>query len=277
MTLRIAAETLAAIDKIIESKQGKGFRRHLGASLIGRPCARQLWYVFRWAKGSQHSARLLRLFDRGNLEEERFVKWLRNSGIHVVDRDPVTGDQIQIEDHNGHFGGSLDAMLFDVPEFRMKWVLGEFKTHSDKYFKAVKKNGVKNEKEEHYAQMQVYMYKAELEHALYFAINKNDDDLYIEIIELDVPYALRMLDKAGKIISVDYPPERISETPGYYICRMCDYSDTCHFNAPKAMNCRTCVNSEPIENSGWICNLYSYNLSEHDQRRGCKSHTPIPE
>jgi hypothetical protein len=273
----LAVKTLAAIDQHIAAKQGKGFRRHLGASVIGRPCARQLWYIFRWGKGSRHSARLLRLFDRGNLEEARFVKWLRDCGIHVVDRDPVTGDQIRIEDHDGHFGGSLDATLFDTPEFPLMWVLGEFKTHSDKYFKAVKKNGVKKEKEEHYAQMQVYMNKMELLFGMYFAVNKNDDDLHIEIIEYDRPYAERMLDRAGKIIDTDVPPDRISESPGWYQCNFCDYKQICHFGEAKERNCRTCVSSVAIEKAQWLCTKYTHILSESEQRRGCQSYTPIPE
>ena len=40
--------TLTAIYADYEARQGDGFRDHLGASIIGKSCARALWYDFRW-------------------------------------------------------------------------------------------------------------------------------------------------------------------------------------------------------------------------------------
>jgi hypothetical protein len=48
-------------------------RPHLGASLIGKECARQLWYTFRWVSSTSHRGQLLRLFRTGHLEEARMV------------------------------------------------------------------------------------------------------------------------------------------------------------------------------------------------------------
>ena len=58
--------TLDAIYNAYEASQGDGFRDHLGASLIGKACARALWYDFRWVTPSWHSGRLLRLFETGH-------------------------------------------------------------------------------------------------------------------------------------------------------------------------------------------------------------------
>ena len=44
-------------------------RGRLGASIIGRPCARQLWYSFRNLFDRTFSGRILRLFETGHLEE----------------------------------------------------------------------------------------------------------------------------------------------------------------------------------------------------------------
>lgn len=275
--MKYSSKTHAVVDANIELRQGHGFRRHLGASVIGRPCPRQLWYIFRWAKKVRHKARVLRLFGRGNREEPQFVSWLRKSGVHVLDTNPETGEQFRVEDHNGHFGGSLDAKLFDTPDFPGIWVLGEFKTHNDKSFKEVKKKGVQKAKEEHWIQMQIYMHYEEMPAALYFAVNKNDDDLYVPTVEYDASVADRYIDRAYKIIYAETPPERISESPGWYICKWCDYSDICHHSKAKAMNCRTCVHSAPIENAQWLCRKYDYVLAEDEQRRGCLDHTSIPE
>jgi hypothetical protein len=266
------------IDRIIEERQSSGFRNHLGASIIGRECARQVWYTFRWFKKVRHAARLLRLFDRGNLEEERFIKWLKQAGVEVLALDPETGKQIRIEDHNGHFGGSLDAMLRDVPGWPRhdEWVLGEFKTYNDKQFQELKKKKVKKAKSEHYGQMQVYMHKKDLPAAFYFAINKNDDEVYTELVMYDRETAEQLIDRAGKIIAANLPPDKINESPAWFGCNWCDYKDICHYGAPAAVNCRTCVHSRPIADAQWICTRYNYVLSEAEQKMGCRDHLVIP-
>jgi len=270
--------TLKRIDDFLESKQGKGFRRHLGASIIGRPCARQLWYTFRWARRSSFKGRILRLFQRGHEEEIRLINFMRKSGIHVEDVDPDTGDQYRIIDWNGHFGGSLDSILFDTPEFPMIDILAEYKTHNDKSFKKVKKDGVKKSKYEHYIQSQIYMHYKELPAALYFAVNKNDDEIDIQLIEYDRHEALKHVERAGKIINAEAIPPRIpNASPGWYICQWCDYKDVCHHHAKKDMNCRTCIHSAPVENSEWFCNKFHCKLEFSDQLRGCLEHSEIVE
>ena len=72
--------TLTAIYADYEARQGDGFRDHLGASIIGKSCERALWYDFRWVTPSRFSGRLLRLFETGQLEEDRMVRNLRATG-----------------------------------------------------------------------------------------------------------------------------------------------------------------------------------------------------
>lgn len=61
------------------------FRAHLGGSMIGRACEREIWYGFRWAKVPTFGGRMLRLFDRGHEEEFVFVDTLRLAGWIVED------------------------------------------------------------------------------------------------------------------------------------------------------------------------------------------------
>lgn len=79
---------LLAINSKLEKAQDIGGRRHLGGSLIGRKCLRELWYHFRWALPPAHSGRMLRLFNRGHLEEFRFVKYLRDIGVEMYEYQP---------------------------------------------------------------------------------------------------------------------------------------------------------------------------------------------
>lgn len=273
-----ASATHFFLDQAIADAQTSGFRNHLGASVAGRSCARQLWYIFRWATKVRHDARLLRLFDRGHQEENRFVRFLRRSGVHVLDVDPETGNQFRVEDHDGHFGGSLDGKLFDTPDFRYQWVLAEFKTHSEKSFNKVQKQGVKEAKWEHYVQMQIYMHYEDLPAALYFAINKNNDDMFVPVVKYDPGVAERYIDRAGKIIYAPVPPPRLpNASVGWWECRFCDHMEVCLKGAPMAHNCRTCVHADPVENGEWVCQKFQTKLDKNMQLTGCQAHNPIPQ
>lgn len=73
-----------AIDKAYQEKKAlEPERRHLGASVIGEKCPRKIWYAFRRALVVHHGGRLLRLFDRGHREEERFLGYLMDLGVNI--------------------------------------------------------------------------------------------------------------------------------------------------------------------------------------------------
>ncbi len=56
----------------------------IGASSLGTSCDRQIWLTLRWASPPETpSGRQLRVFERGNLEEERVIADLRRAGIEV--------------------------------------------------------------------------------------------------------------------------------------------------------------------------------------------------
>jgi hypothetical protein len=63
-------------------------RPYLGASSLGDPCARRLWYGFRWVARERFDGRMLRLFDTGHREEARLLDEMRAAGIEVWDRQP---------------------------------------------------------------------------------------------------------------------------------------------------------------------------------------------
>jgi len=86
-----ASPTVEAILCAYEADTGEGFREHLGASLIGGPCDRALWYIFRWITPAAHGGRMQRLFETGRLEEERLIRNLRRIGVTVLEVDPDSG------------------------------------------------------------------------------------------------------------------------------------------------------------------------------------------
>jgi hypothetical protein len=268
--------TVEAIYSAYEDGRNEGFREHLGASLIGKPCERALWYDFRWVTAAQHSGRILRLFQTGHLEEERLVRDLRASGATVLEVDPETGRQFKVEALSGHFGGSIDGLAVGLRESPRTWHVLEFKTHSAKSYAQLVAKGVAASKPQHAAQMQIYMHLMGLTRAFYLAVCKDTDALYAERIEADPAEAERLLAKASRIIDAPRPPSRISEDPAWFECRMCSHRAVCHEGAMAAVNCRTCLHSTPVE-GGWHCARHDRMRDYGQQLNGCRDHLFIPD
>lgn len=289
--MRLATETLGKINQLLEKDQGARFREilgqviphigdafrseedtfrgHMGASLIGRDCGREIWYSWRWVTKSKFPGRILRLFNRGHLEEARFIALLLMAGVQVFQQDE-NGKQFRVSGVNGHFGGSGDGIGLNIPDLppNQQAVL-EFKTHNEKSFTELTKKGVKEAKFEHYVQMNIYMNKMGIPVALYGAVNKNNDELYFEIIELDRYLAEQFEARADTLVHHTNAPKRISSSPGFFKCRFCDHRPVCHLSAIPERNCRTCTFSRPGNDGGWQCVKFNCDLSKELQLTGC--------
>ena len=270
--------TIERIYKAYKIKSDNGWRPHLGASVIGRECDREVWSIFRWITKADHEGRILRLFDTGNHAEPRMVADIRATGATCLDEDPETGRQFRVEAHGGHFGGSMDAVILGLIEAPSSWHVGEFKTHNDKSFVKLKKEGVEKSKIEHFVQMQVYMHLTKIKRAFYLAVNKNNDELYSERINYDKDFASRVIERAGRIIHATNPPVRQSEDPSFFKCKFCDHWDNCHGGELPERNCRTCMHSTPTDDGEWLCEhgKDTWAISLETQMVGCSSHRFIP-
>lgn len=302
MAITLAIKTKEAINACLEADQGAsyrqflqkvlphmadayrgvdedgGFRSHLGASMVGRPCAREIWFGFRWAKKPKFPARILRLFNRGHLEEARFLAMLLAIGVQVYQQD-ANGKQFRISDLGGHFGGSGDGVGIGIPDLNPSSpCLLEFKTHNKKSFDKLAKEGVMVAKPEHYAQMQTYMRKMSIPVAMYGAVNKDDDELHLEIVHLDTLLADQYLDRGRAIIMMRQAPKKINDSAGWYQCTYCEMKRICHYNEPMDKNCRTCHYSFPQFDGTWQCGEPTQQgliLSKEEQLAGCGHHLEL--
>jgi len=275
MSVYLASKTLLAIEEGLRKDQASSyrgllgqviphmsdayrtdefpFRSHLGASGIGNECARAIWYGWRWATRKQFEGRILRLFNRGHLEEARFIALLLMIGVKVYQQDE-NGKQFRISDAGGHFGGSGDGILIGVPDLpEGNSCLLECKTSGEKPFLKLKKEGVRAAKFEHYVQCNTYMKKMGLSATLYMVVNKNTDELYAEIIPFDNAIAEQFIDRGVKLVYSEHPPEKISQSPGWFSCKWCDHYTVCHKGATPELNCRTCLNSVVETDGRWSC------------------------
>ena len=276
---------MKTIDKIFNTYESESEppRGHLGGSQIGSPCARALWYGFRWADSKQFDGRMLRLFKRGHRTEHIFISELEKAGVTIYQYDPNTGEQFNYNAFGGHFAGSTDGVGKGVAENPEVWHLLEFKTHNERSFKTLEAQGVEKSKPEHFAQMQIYMHWSKLKAAFYLSENKNNDALYSEIIEYDEDVAARLLNKAERIIESPIPLERVSDDPDYYRCgpKWCEFRDICQGRKTAKVNCRTCVHSTPDTSQGgarWTCARFRDSVIPlQAQRAGCPEHRFIPD
>ena len=275
------SKTVATIfAKYKEVGDAEPVRDYLGASIIGHPCERYLWYCFRQCCRPKFNGRMYRLFHTGDLAEERFVNDLRMIGCEVYDCDQ-DGEQFAVSAFRGHFSGHMDGCVLGIPEAPKTWHVLEFKTHNAASFHELKKDGVKKSKPKHYAQMIIYMHLSGMTRALYIAVNKDDDDLHSERIRYDKTEAEALMDRAKRIITATTPPERIAGREDYYLCSRCDARRICWGSSDSALpipslSCRHCCHATPLMdgvNAGWDC-------AKHEAPaicdEPCKDHLILP-
>ncbi len=262
-----------SIYSALEAKQSRP-RPHLGASLLGHPCDRWLWLSFRWAVVEKFEGRVLRLFRRGQLEEEQIVKDLRATGIDIRG---TTTNQSRV-DFGGHVSGSMDGVIFSgVPEAPNTKHLAEFKTASDKKFKEFAKDGLEKANYQYFIQCQVYMHGAGLTRALFLVVNKNDDSVYTERVRYNEAVATKYIKRGHRITSSDRLPEPLSADPTWWQCRFCVGHKFCHEGAGvKEDNCRTCAHVTFKDDSVY-CERHQGEVPTKYQYDGCRSHVIHPE
>jgi CRISPR/Cas system-associated exonuclease Cas4 (RecB family) len=255
-------------------RQPQEHRAHLGASVLGHDCSRHLWYLFRNARTPTFTGKLLRVFDRGKREEPVVFEELRAIGVELHTDD--NGKQIECRDSTGHIGGSVDGIGKGFPESPNTWAVLEIKTHSAKSFADLQKQKVQASKPQHWAQMQVYMGLLELERALYYAVNKDTDDIYVEWVHFDAEAFDALINRGRDIVAMSEPPPKLSEDPAHWQCKFCQHHALCHDRRVAETNCRTCVHATPAENGEWHCARHNALLPRHAQLAACEQHLLIP-
>ena len=248
----------------------------MGCSMLGDPCERKLWLNFRWATVEKFPGRILRLFRRGQNEEESIVSDLRAAGCHITH----TGDKQSRVDFGSHVSGSIDGIIESgVPEAIGKRHILEAKTHSLKSFNDLVSKGVQLSKPVHWAQMQVYMLGAKVDRALYYAVCKNDDRIYTERVKLCEESAQAYIDRGKRIATSERMPEPLpSASPSWYLCKFCPSYDFCHkTQTTTQVSCRTCSHSTPKEDGTWHCARWDSDIPVDAQHAACDSHVFHPD
>ncbi len=269
-----ATKFLKAFDDATVALSERGEkRRHLGASALGKKCDRQIWYGFRWAhSGEEFEPHMLRLFRRGHREEPEIVRIVRGIPDFEVwdagDNGPYK-EAFRITFADGHGGGTADGGISGTPDYPDSPALLEFKTYNDANFAKLTADGVQTNNWEYFVQMQLYLDGLELPRALFIAVNKDNDSVHAEYVEANPTIAATARERAAKLIAMDSPPDRVSDSPGFWLCRYCQYKNLCHFSDIPAINCRTCAFASVGPAGTWKC---ARGEAEIATQQGCASH-----
>lgn len=226
----------AMFKKIKQKKQEEPERNYLGASLIGNPCARQIWYQYNGYYKEPFSAKTCMNFEDGHRTEELTAeRLLMVDGIRLI-LVGENGKQLGFSAMDGKFKGHYDGIItgiYQAPRAKHIW---ECKASAEKKWKEFKKakedfgdkETLKNWNENYYVQAQLYMHYERIDrHYLTIALAGGRDYDSCRT-NYDEAVAGKYIDRAEKIINARTVPPRIREEKDYYICRWCDFKETCH-------------------------------------------------
>jgi hypothetical protein len=208
----------SAIEALATARQSQ--RRHyLGMSEIGDECSRKLWLKYHLQIPQEFPGRVLRMFDLGNLIEDRIIMELNECGF------TVTGQQASFTDFDGAFCGHCDGIISELIESDVPHIL-EIKSASDASFKQFKKDGIEAHPAfgaKYAAQVQCYMGYSGLKRALFIVENKNTSEMYPERVRFDRSAFDAIRKKAERILTGKIP-EGISSRLDHWQCKMCSFN-----------------------------------------------------
>jgi hypothetical protein len=231
----ISEQVSALVDAGLQHQQAQQRpRTYLGASRLGVSCERALQYEFIQApvdSGRNHSGRLLRIFERGHLNEDSMIQWLGHAGFDLKTTKP-NGGQFGFSALNGRLQGHIDGVIVAGPEGFKYPALWENKCLGSKSWRDLEKNKLAISKPIYHAQVVLYQAYLELHEnpAIFTAINADTMEIYAELVPFDAVLAQRMSDRAIKVITAAEAGEQLNrayQDSTHFECRMCAWQDRC--------------------------------------------------
>ena len=192
-------------------------RDYIGASSIGSDCLRQIWYEFKGYKGADVPSKLRRSWEAGRRLELMLIDLLKLAGIEF---ESFQEDLFSIS--HPYFRGHFDGLM------KKPRAILEIKTAKDASFNVLVKQGCKRWSIKYYSQLQSYMGLSDVHSSYILVLNKDNSDLYDELVLFDERYYQSLLYKAELIYSYKEPPRRVNESPIWFTCKMCKFKGICH-------------------------------------------------
>jgi hypothetical protein len=207
------------IDEYLCEHPDTAVRDYIGASSIGHPCERKIWYGYKTTPGLPTEPQMQRTFDIGHKLEGLIKEYLVAAGYWVKDALGSFYDE-DIPEIQGHCDGVIVIN-------NQSYIL-EIKTARDSSFNVFVKGGLRKWYPIYYTQVQTYMGMSGIHGAFVLAINKDTSKLHDEYVAFDAQHYEEVKMKAKRILTYDEPPPKINNNPCFFTCRMCAYRELCH-------------------------------------------------
>ena len=206
-------------------------RDYIGMSELGDECLRRVFYNAEKAPRKAFDGSKLRIFETGHVYEAMVARWLRAAGFWLE-----TGEQLEAWAANGAIKGHIDGYAGNGPHYPglLYPFIWENKALGSKWWKLIVKNGLQQAEPKYYGQVQTYMGYFETQNALFSAVNKDTEEVYWEIIKLDLAEAQRFSDRGVTVINAletGVPPERICPNATFQQAKWCSFVDYCFRDA----------------------------------------------
>lgn len=204
-------------------------------------CTRKTVYVMSGYPGAELSPQSLSIFENGHSFHNRMEHWFDKAGILIAPELPIKNDELNIS-------GRTDAVINNPNSTKYQYLrevtlvdfndkviytgpdneiaLVELKSINYKGFNRVRNEGPK---EEHVAQLQLYMFLTGIHHGIIFYENKNDQETLEFWIEYDPVLVAKLIDKI-KVINAHVAGGTVPDREGTrssFKCRYCDYQEIC--------------------------------------------------
>lgn len=241
----ILNKTTNAIDAWYERNNRVSYNKYLAMSDLGEACSRKLWYKFRnYLPKEAVAGRIQRIFETGQEQENRVIKALQGIAL-------VGNCQARVSACDDHLQGAIDGEILGLSEAPQTTHLLEIKSHNEKNFRELEKEGVEKGFFKHFVQFQIYGYLRKLERYFYIAINKNDEAIYQERGEINPVFAQAQIQRAERIIRSEVAPERIGKEDSFE-CKWCYFAGICHRGDKWHVGIRNDGTHRPGPNGEWV-------------------------
>jgi hypothetical protein len=255
-----AAAVVEAIDEGYRRKpREEKVRRYIGASVIGKDCDAYLSFSLRGFPEDPPSPKLLRIFRLGHTVEELVVEDLKRAGLNVMDRDPMSGKQFNLQAFGGHVSTNLDG-LHELADGSLEVV--EIKSMNNRLWKECNTKGVRSSHPQYFDQMQMMMGLGGFKSSLFVAYNKDTSEYLAQRIEFDDlqwSFLQTRIERAlsGKV-------SRLGKDENDWRCSGCFRRSVCWGKTKTEKECVFCAHATPLSSGGWHC-------SKHDKeaRNAC--------
>jgi CRISPR/Cas system-associated exonuclease Cas4 (RecB family) len=200
-------------------------RKYIGASGIGHPCLRKIWYQYKGIKANV-SSNLQITFDIGHRLETLILDYLGlSNNVSVEWPNSRNENHLVYSAELPIFQGHMDAI---ITYYGTEKAIIDIKTAKASSFARFRDHGLRTWNEQYYAQLQSYMGMTGINEAVLLALNKDDSNLHEEWLQYDAIYYQELVAKAEYIAKQELPPEPVNKSPLYIVCKLCQYKGLCH-------------------------------------------------